>query len=512
MVLNSDGALQAAPRTAPDAFEQAMQLHREKRLAEAEVFYDRTLSLESDHPGALCYLGLLHLQQGKLTESAALLRRAVVQDPNSAEAHSYLGAALQRLGTLAEAETMYDRALSLNPDHPGALGCLGMLRLQQGNTDEAVSLLRRAVAQDPNSAEAQNGLGAALQSLGSYDEALACHDRAIALAAGSRDSLTHRARALQALGRTTEAIASYEKALAETPRDAQTQLALASVLEASGRDEEAFVRYRNAANLDPRLADHLSKALARYRQKHQAAAQAGMQRINHYIGSFLTNQADARMGTYPGLSSIPFHDKARFPGALALEQNYQAIGGEIRGLAETEFQEESEGLKERGAWDVFLFYERGRKNEENCARCPVITRLIESHNTVRSQAGLIYASKLSPGTHIKSHRGPTNVRLRCHLGIAIPEGDCGLKVGGETRQWHEGQCLIFDDSVDHEAWNHTALPRIVLIIDFWHPDLTPVEVAYLEGLYRFSMTQAVSLNRYWAANANARSKARTHYD
>ena len=71
---------------------------------------------------------------------------------------------------------------------------------------------------------------------------------------------------------------------------------------------------------------------------------------------------------------------------------------------------------------------------------------------------------------------------------------------------------MFDDSLEHEAWNHTTEPRIVLIIDFWHPDLTPAEIAYLEGLHRFASFQAVSLNRYWTANAESRSKARKHYD
>ena len=78
---------------------------------------------------------------------------------------------------------------------------------------------------------------------------------------------------------------------------------------------------------------------------------------------------------------------------------------EIEGLAATEFQAEAEGLMERGSWDVFLFYERSRKNEENCARCPTITRIIESSNTVRTQAGLLYVSKLGPGTHIQAAPG-----------------------------------------------------------------------------------------------------------
>ena len=87
-----------------------------------------------------------------------------------------------------------------------------------------------------------------------------------------------------------------------------------------------------------------------------------------------------------------------------------------------------------------------------------------------------------------------------------------MKVGGETRRWQEGKCLVFDDSLEHEAWNLAPEPRIVLIIDFWHPDLTPAEIAFLEGLHRYAAFQANSLNTYWSANAELRSKARKHYD
>jgi aspartyl/asparaginyl beta-hydroxylase (cupin superfamily) len=278
------------------------------------------------------------------------------------------------------------------------------------------------------------------------------------------------------------------------------------------REEEAFVRYRNAAGTNPALTEHLTHALAVFAHRHPAAAQAGMQRINQYIGMFLTNHANARMGAYPGLSSAPFHDPVRLPGALALERSYTAIRAEVEDLAASAFQPEAENPMGRTGWDIFPFYERGRKNEENCARCPTITRIIEGSNTVRTMAGLLYVSKLSPGMHIEPHTGPTNVRLRCHLGIRIPDGDCGLAVGGETRRWREGQCLVFDDSLEHEAWNRTAEPRIVLIVDLWHPELTPAEIAYLEGLHRFASYQAVSLNRYWTENAEARSKVRKHYD
>ena len=364
----------------------------------------------------------------------------------------------------------------------------------------------------PASAEAHTHLGAELQNLGSHEAALASFDRALALAPASTEAMRRRAHALHALGRGAEAIACYEAVLAIEPANGLAQLGLATVLAVAGREEEAFVRYRNAAGLSPALADPLSHALAVFAHRHPAEAQAGMRRINQYIGMFLTNHASPRMGAYPGLTSAPFHDSARLPGALALERAFAAIRAEVDGLAAAAFQPEAENQMGRTGWDIVPFYERGRKNEENCARCPTITRIIEGSNTVRTMAGLLYVSRLNPGMQIEAHTGPTNLRLRCHLGIRVPDGDCGLKVGGETRRWQEGKCLVFDDSLEHEAWNRTLEPRIVLIVDLWHPDLTPAEITYLEGLHRFASYQAVSLNRYWAGNAEARAKIRPQHD
>src|ERR1700744_1142989 len=107
------------------------------------------------------------------------------------------------------------------------------------------------------------------------------------------------------------------------------------------------------------------------------------------------------------------------------------------------------------------------------------------------------------GTHIAPHCGPTNLRLRCHLGIAVPAGDCAIRVGDETRFWTEGECLVFDDHFEHEAWNHTGEDRIVLIVDLWHPSLTGAEIRLLQGLHHYADAAARRLARYWGANAAA---------
>ena len=121
----------------------------------------------------------------------------------------------------------------------------------------------------------------------------------------------------------------------------------------------------------------------------------------------------------------------------------------------------------------------------------------------------MYVSRMSPHTAIQAHRGPTNMRLRCHLGIQVPSGDCAIKVGEEVRYWAEGECLVFDDYYQHEAWNHTAETRTVVILDIWHPELSRREIQLLEGLHRYVAAQTQSLNNYWSGNEKAR---RQNYD
>ncbi|MEU6021840.1 aspartyl/asparaginyl beta-hydroxylase domain-containing protein [Micromonospora sp. NPDC047134] len=77
-------------------------------------------------------------------------------------------------------------------------------------------------------------------------------------------------------------------------------------------------------------------------------------------------------------------------------------------------------------------------------------------------------SRMAPGTHIKPHQGWVTTVYRAHLGLVVPP-DCALRVGEETRQWREGETVVFDDTVTHEAWNYGNRDRIVLLFDFVRP-------------------------------------------
>lgn len=83
-------------------------------------------------------------------------------------------------------------------------------------------------------------------------------------------------------------------------------------------------------------------------------------------------------------------------------------------------------------------------------------------------------SVLQPKTRIPPHTGAANFRLVVHLPLVLPP-DCGFRVGGETREWRLGEACVFDDTIEHEAWNESERTRIVLICDIWSPRLSAGE-------------------------------------
>ncbi|PFX28190.1 Aspartyl/asparaginyl beta-hydroxylase [Stylophora pistillata] len=159
-----------------------------------------------------------------------------------------------------------------------------------------------------------------------------------------------------------------------------------------------------------------------------------------------------------------------------LEANWEVIKDEGISLLDKKsggFIPEEENLREQGDWKQFTLYQRGRKNAAACQKTPQTCAIIDTIKDATScKRGQIKYSVMLPGTHVWPHTGPTNCRLRLHLGLVIPN-NVAIRVGRETRTWEEGKALIIDDSFDHEVWHNGSTFRLILIVDFWHPDLTP---------------------------------------
>jgi len=159
-----------------------------------------------------------------------------------------------------------------------------------------------------------------------------------------------------------------------------------------------------------------------------------------------------------------FYDTTAFDFTTMLEANWRTILHELEQLETRQFQEWPEKHLYGKGWDVFGFYFLGSKLPDNCLLCPETTQVLEAIPGMKS-AGF---SVLQPGTSIAPHVGYSHALLVCHLGLIIPEA-CGIRVGSEKRHWEPGRCLIFNDMVEHEAWNHSVSRRVVLLIEFARP-------------------------------------------
>lgn len=135
-----------------------------------------------------------------------------------------------------------------------------------------------------------------------------------------------------------------------------------------------------------------------------------------------------------------------------------------------------------GRWRVFPLFNQGAEIEANTSRCPETSHFLASlPNFMKgSLFGNAMFSSLEPGSTIEPHTGPCNLRLRCHLPLQCPPVGCSMRVGEKAVSWEEGQTLVFDDSYVHtveyaEQTGDIAVPRVLLIFDVWHPEVTPEE-------------------------------------
>ncbi|XP_076859439.1 aspartate beta-hydroxylase domain-containing protein 2 [Brachyhypopomus gauderio] len=141
----------------------------------------------------------------------------------------------------------------------------------------------------------------------------------------------------------------------------------------------------------------------------------------------------------------------------------------------------------RGRWWTFYLVNQGTPMALNARRCPRAWRVLGQLRTfiANNVFGNACFSVLGPGATIAEHYGPTNVRLRCHLGLKVPS-NCELVVGGEPQCWSEGSCLLFDDSFLHTAFHDGSSedgPRVVFMVDLWHPNVAAAERQALDYIF-----------------------------
>lgn len=199
---------------------------------------------------------------------------------------------------------------------------------------------------------------------------------------------------------------------------------------------------------------------------------------------------------YPRLAPIPFFDTGQWDWARRLEAAAPAIRTELYALLadEADFQpyvqadpsrpNRGHALLDDPRWSALHLWQGGKIVADHARRCPVTMSVLDEMPMPRiaSRSPMALFSMLRPRTHIPPHTGMLNTRLICHLPLVVPEG-CSLRVGSETRTVQTFKPLLFDDSIEHEAWNRSDDIRVVLLFEIWRPELDATERSLLTKMF-----------------------------
>lgn len=241
-------ASRAKPQSsAPMDLQQAINLHRQGRLSEAEQHYAAILGEDHGHFDALHLLGLARYQRGRPIEALQLLAAALNASPNSPDALSNYGLVLAALERHEEALENFDKALALDCDHVNAFNNRGLTLAALGRAADALASWGRALEIDPNHLEALHSRGNALYNHKCFDSALADYDRVLLLQPNNLDVLNNRGGVLVELSRLDEALESYERALSIAPKSPVLLINKGNVLADQHEFELALSTYAEAA-------------------------------------------------------------------------------------------------------------------------------------------------------------------------------------------------------------------------------------------------------------------------
>jgi aspartate beta-hydroxylase len=392
-------------------------------------------------------------RQGRFDEALAGWRELLAVEPNHIRALTATGYDAQRRGELAQAREALTRAAKLTKDDPTPWINVARICRQQGDEPEEERALFQALTIDP----------------------------------GDLLALLMRGELFERQGRTHEAAKAFGTATMVAPPPDRLRPELRPLV-----SHAAAVRDRYSQS----LAEHLEAALEHAYQAHGGGDLARFKlSLDIMLGRKKRFESQPSQFLVPNLPSVEFYERSAFPWLDEIEAGTDAIRDEFLGLPRddegfapylnygadkplNQFSELNKSLR----WSAYHLIKDGQVNADAAAKCPRTMQLLaaapQPDQPGRTPVALF--SLLRPRTRIPPHNGVSNARVLVHLPLIVPAG-CGFRVGNQTRSWVPGHALIFDDTIEHEAWNDSDELRVIMIFDIWHPALSVGERAMIKA-------------------------------
>lgn len=314
--------------------------------------------------------------------------------------------------------------------------------------------------------------------------ALVALDRVLAVEPRNLRALVLKADSFAAQGDARAASAFYLAAVksAPPPRDLASEV----------RDDLA-----RAQAMCERYAAELEGAIREAVAREGRASPRFAQSLDLLFGRKQVYTQQPRFYFFPELPQIQFFDREQFAWLHEIEAAAPAMRAELAEVMKTRAaftpyvqsdpqrpRKSQDGMTDNPDWSAFYLWKDGTAVAANAARCPNTVQALERVPLarVKGRSPSALFSLLRPGAHIPAHNGFVNTRLICHLPLIVP-GRCRFRVGNEVREWVEGKAWVFDDTMEHEAWNDSRETRVVLLFEIWRPELTAAERALVSAMF-----------------------------
>ena len=310
------------PSPLQELFDQAIALHQQGELSQAERLYQRILLMEPASFAPRHMLGVIRFQQGRSAEAIELITAALKLNPQVADAWINLGNVQAAAGRPEEAVASYRKAAALG--EAGVLIPLAGVLWSLGRQDEALECMTQLLAARPGDIEVLHQRGNMLRELKRFDQALADYDAVLAVRPDLAETWTNRGATLSEMGRAGEALESLDRALLLQPGMAAALSNRGFTLRELARFDEALENLDCALALQPDYVPALA---------NRGKVLSEMNRLEESFHAFRQAAELAYEGGKPASAKLPHqiaHDREQQEWLAAQGEAGKArfIGGE----------------------------------------------------------------------------------------------------------------------------------------------------------------------------------------
>jgi len=397
-------------------------------------------------------------------------------------------------GRWQDAEKLWGQVSALDPGNVQALFSLGVHAFQRGDSVAALELLQQARTRAPRDPMIALTIGRIHRDGGRPAQEWSAIIAALEIDPYFLPALLGKGEFFEQQRKPRDAAAAFRDVLKVAPAEPEWPPAL----------RRRLAHAREVVERDTQdLVDYLSHRVAAKRTTVDAAL-AGRwdEAVSILAGRTRPYHSECNQLHVPRLPALTFYDDGLFPWMRELESRTDAIKAELQQMIASRGDEfvpyiqyrpgdpvnQWDKLNHSRNWSGFHLYAHGEPVHEHLSRCPRTAEalaLVDSVDIPGLCPNAMF-SALAPGAHIPPHTGETNARLVAHLPLVVPE-NCSYRVGYDWKQWREGKCWVFDDTIEHEARNDSDQLRVILMFDVWNPLLSLAEremAAALAGAMR----------------------------